>query len=249
MGKKKRKYRHLKGQRDYRKGSILNNNIDAGALEAAVFDLIAAAAADAPEIERRIEMAIREQASAPDAEKNLVNLEARRAEVTTQTQGLYLAHPDDREDLEAILTQLRVQRRELTQQIDEKRRDQQRIAIDPAGVVAKLQERMKAMTGADIAALPPAVRRELVQAFVERVEVNMETRDAEVHLRLPPWALESATEASGGGRLAPPSPSPTSYEATPGPGRTIRLAWADCRYVHVPGSRAPVCYECRRNAA
>ena len=246
VGKKKRKYRHRRGQIGYRKGSIFNNYMDAESLESAVFKLIVESTADAPQMQKRIEAAVEREAGADEADRELESLESRRKKVAEKVERLYLADEEDKADLEPALKRLKAERRELDAAIADMRASLAHAEFDPAEVTARVQERMASLTAADLAALPAPAKRELVEAFVERVEVDMETRDAEVFLRLPSWALESSIPANGGGRLAAGSASPTIHETHPA--SPIRLAWADCRYRNVHGSQEPVCYRCRRKA-
>jgi hypothetical protein len=71
----------------------------------------------------------------------------------------------------------------------------------------------------------------------------METKNAEVALRLPAWALQNGDLAM---RLEQGSPSQTVDETHQF--LTILLGIADCRYDYLPGRRW-ICYRCRRRTA
>jgi len=111
---------------------------------------------------------------------------------------------------------------------------------DPSEVAQRVLANLKQLPR-QLDDLTPVMKRHLVMGFVERVEVDMGTKDAEVFLKLPSWALNE-------GRLENSSPSSTVDETNPLVG--IRLALADCKYHYVRGSKTrQVCYKCRRRQA
>ena len=101
-------------------------------------------------------------------------------------------------------------------------------------IVARLAALREGLQG-----VSSVVKRELFAALVERVQVDLETKDAEVALRLPLWASGAASPM----RLAHSSASSTYCETHRLP--AVRLGFADCRYQHDRGKRS-VCYRCRR---
>lgn len=247
VGKKVRKYRHRRGRLGYIKGSPYNNFIRAPELESAVLTQVFEVIADAPAIRQRIFDAIDSQPSTTETQKKHVDLQSERKQIAEQVQRIAAALTDeDLDDAKPVLDRLRTRRREIDAQIEEISSEISRAALDPAALADTVLARLQDLP-AHAHDLDAIVKRDLLQAFVGKIEVDMETKNAEVFLQLPPWAMKSALEGSGEGRLAHSSPSSTSYETHPTP--TIRLAWADCRYHHVHGSNRPVCYRCRRKAA
>jgi hypothetical protein len=186
-------------------------------------------------------------ASTTDAEQRLVELQSERELVAKQLQRIAAALTDeDIADVEPVLDNLRSRRREIDAQIEKIFSEVQHAALDPEeladAVVARLRDLPAHADGLD-----SITKRDLLQAFVEKIEVDMATKNVEVILKLPAWAMKSALERLGKGRLAHSSPSPTVDKTHPMP--VVRLALASCRYIHVRGSHRPVCYRCRRKAA
>lgn len=254
-GHQKRYYRHRRGRTGYRKGSVYNRLIPAQALEEGVFDLIRRVSADEPHLRQQVINAIESQTShTPDAQA-LAALRREREAIAKKVQRIAETFNDeDLADAQPVLDRLRRQRRDVDQQIVEHEQASQYIDVDPealaAHVIARLASVDKLLTD-----LTPTVQRELVEAFVERVEVDMATKDAVVSLRLPPWALKNGDLPMC---LAPSSGSSTGHETHPpapaastaGPDLVIPLAFANCRYAHKRGSTTvPPCYHCRRRKA
>ena len=91
--------------------------------------------------------------------------------------------------------------------------------------------------------MPTFALREVLGGLVERVEGDMETKDVVVTLALPSWAVHQNSDVQPM-RLVATSASSTCYETQRV--LTLKLAFADCRYV-LASSRA--CYECHRRPA
>lgn len=240
VGKKVRKYRHPKSARGYRKGSIYNNYIRGAELEDAVLALIAETNADAPALFDEIMLAVRASEPAPSSAERLTALRAER-EAIAQRVRLVTRTFDEATlaDAKPELDAMTAQRRDLERQIFELEKQSALAAEDPEQlaeqVTARLAERPFHLHG-----ISAEAKRDLIEGYVERIEVDMATKDAEVSLKLPDWAYEGGF----GVRLASSSRSQTSH-GTP-PHLIVRLAFADCRYVRL-GSQ--VCYECRRRKA
>ncbi|MEM6392777.1 MAG: recombinase family protein [Planctomycetota bacterium] len=246
VGKKVRKYRHLNTKRGYVKGSIFNHYIRAAELESAVLTVVLETVADVPHLRQRIRSIMSQEQSASDTQRELDQLKKEREKVAQQFRRIMANMTDeDRDDIQPELNRLRARRRDLDAQIEKISGRLQYAADDPNevadAVVARLQELPK-----DASGLTPMTKRELLRAFVEKVEVDMATRDAEVFLKLPPWSLSPATSDDAGGRLGPTSPQQTASETHPI--LSVLLGFADCRYVH-DRLRRQVCYRCRRRAA
>lgn len=245
VGKKKRKYRHPRGRRGYRKGSPYNAYLPAPALEAAVLDLVLQVAANAPDLKGRILAAIKKQDDGSDSEQELAALDKQREDVAKRLQRISMTMTDDDlDDIAPVLDSLRSQRRSIDERIEKISGKVELSSIDPEVVIDNVRARMTGLE--DIGAIEPSVKRDLLEAFVEKVVVDMGTKDVEVFLKLPNWALKSAIAASEGGRLAHSSLSPIVDE-TP-LSAVFSLGYADCKYVYRLGERS-VCYRCRRRAA
>ncbi len=246
VGKKVRKYRHRRGNREYRKGSIFNNYIRAAELESATLDLVLEIAADVPHLRQRIMDAMTRKDDPTQLDQQLKQTQQER-DTLGQKFSRIMANmqPEDQLDLQSDLDLMRNRRRHLESRIATLTAQLRHIQADPGEtadvVVARLQALPRSHVGLDA-----VTKRNLLQAFVERIEVDMASRDAEVFLRLPAWALETASRGNGEGRVANSSPSPTVDETHPL--LSVRLASAGCQYVH-DRSTGQVCYRCRRRAA
>ena len=246
VGKKVCKYRHQRCRRGYGKGSPWNNYIRAAELENAVLDIVFEIVADVPSLRQRILDVMAELPSPTASRDQLEQLQTERTRLGESVRRIISnMTDDDRADMQPELDRLRSRRRELDAQIEKISGELEHAGEDPQAVADAVLRRLQDIpTATD--ALDVAAKRNLLKAFVERVEVDMATRNAEVFFRLPPWAADSALGASGEGRLAHSSPSPTVDETHPI--LSVPIAFADCRYDYVPGRRT-VCYRCRRRAA
>jgi predicted site-specific integrase-resolvase len=240
VGKKVRKYRHRRASRGYRKGSIFNNYIRAAELEEAVLTLVAEVIADAPWLREQVIASLR--ASQPDAEsaERLESLRSQREKLAQRVRFIMRTLSEEHlADVQPELDAIAAQRRDLERQIAELESKSAFAAEDPERIAEDVVSQLAAWS-ADFRSVSASVKRDLIEAYVERVEVDMATKNAEVSLKLPDWAFEGRL----GVRLANSSRSQTSHE-TP-PRLVVRLAVADCRYILRPFE---VCYTCRRRAA
>ena len=239
VGKKVRYYRHPGGSVGYTKGSVYNKMIPAVPLEEAVLDLISEVISNAPDIRARVLEAVTATAAPADAEQELAQLHQRREEITRRRRFIVRnLDKDTLADIKPELDRLTAEGRSLGRRIAQLEQSQRHAAEDPEDIADRVLARLTTL-GETTADLSPTTRRELLEALVERVEVDMETKDAAVLLRLPAWALAE----DGTMRLAASSASSTIHETH---FLAIPLGYADCRYHHVHGSHEPVCYRCRR---
>ena len=245
-GRKKRKYRHPRGRRGYRKGSIWNAYLPADELEAAVLDIVLNIAADAPAVRQRILDIMSDQHDASDVREQLERLRQERQSLGEKVSRILVNMTDeDREDMRPELDRLRRRRRELDAQIENTSAQAQHAQDNPEAIAESVLLRLQALPSS-AEGLDVATKRDLLRAMVERITVDMATKNAEVFLKLPLWAMETPLTANDKGRLAHSSPSPTVDQTHPL--LSVPLAFADCRYDYVAGRRS-VCYRCRRRAA
>ncbi|MFA9478971.1 recombinase family protein [Phycisphaerales bacterium AB-hyl4] len=251
---RKRYYRHRKGNANYRKGSILNRLIPAEALEKAVVALMREVPLDAPMLRDRVLQAITDRPSTDASRRQLAEAQRERDAIAKRVQLIFQTFDDaDLADAKPVLKGLNAQARALEHRIAELTRALEIVDVDstPEELADRVIERLSGLD-AQLVNLPAATLRNVLKAFVERVEVDMETKNATVTLRLPPWALHSGDLAMC---LAPSSASSTGHETHPGHdvsgrGLVIHLTHADCRYLHKAGcTTVPPCYDCRRRAA
>jgi len=241
-GKEKRQYRHLKGKRDYKKGSIFNRMIQAEPLEDAILKLIHQMLGDRSSLREKLLEVIEATAPSQSVEQDLNKLRQRRQKLADKFQRLIrLLTDEDHADAAPELERLRAERRELDQRIADLEHSMRRQDEDPDELADKVLERLQ-RNRKIFSETSPSTMRRLLEAFVERVEVDLETRDAEVWLKLPPWI---ALEGDKSDCLVPSSGFLTGYETNISP---IQLGYATCRYERIlkPGA---VCYHCRRASA
>jgi hypothetical protein len=147
---------------------------------------------------------------------------------------------DARQEIE----RLRNERRRLEEQIAAAEAAASARAVDPKQLADEIADRVSAQSklflGSDI---PTYALREVLASFVERVVGDMETKEVEVTLTLPPWAFKGGIGGERPLRLVGTSASSASYETQSV--LMLKLAEGDCRYVL---SRT-ACYECRRRPA
>lgn len=242
VGKKTRYYRHRKGRLGYRKGSVFNKMVPAQALEDGILDLIQQIITNTPDLRERLIAALIRQLSSSLTQQQLDDLKEQRSKLAARLQLIVRTLDEDSlADVRPEIDRLAEQRRALDKQIAQAELAIQRSTEDPQTLADKAIARLNSLD-LNWRSISPAARRDLVQQFVEKVEVDMATKEAEVSLRLPPWALQNGDWAM---RLAHSSASRTVDETHPLIG--IPLAYADCRYTLVPGRS--VCYRCRRRAA
>jgi len=242
-GKRRRYYRHRRGKIGYQKGSVYNKLIQAEPLEHAVLDLVQQVVIDAPDFRGRIREAVEAQRPSAETTQQLAELRQQRDKVARRVQTILQTFDEPAlVDAKPEMDRLGSQRQSLDQQIEELEGALQHSAEDPEALVDKALQTLTAMQG-DLRGLAASTKRQLLQAFVDRVEVDMATKDAAVHLKLPSWAFNSDGEAMC---LAHSSPSPTVCETHQG--SVIPLLAADCAYHHDRSNRQ-IEYCCRRRAA
>jgi hypothetical protein len=113
--------------------------------------------------------------------------------------------------------------------------------IDPARFANDVVERMASLSK-NFSGLSSFALRELLGTLIQRVEGNMETKEVEITITLPAWAL-AENDGKPPMRLVGTPPSSASYE-THGVS-ALNLGMADCRYV----LSQTACYKCRRRPA
>jgi hypothetical protein len=240
-----RYYRHRRGNRGYRKGSVFNHLFPAEPLEKAVLKLVQEVLTDIPNLRERVERYIREQMkTTPISDEALDALRQQRDAVRRRTEMIFSNFDEESlADAKAEIERLKAERRRFDEQIAASETAIKAMAVDPAKMADDVVSRVRALSknffGAD---MPTFALRELLGGLVERVEGDMETKEVTVTLSLPPWAF-----GEDGGlkavRLVGTSESSASYQTHRV--LTLVLAEGECRYVL--GRTA--CYECRRRPA
>lgn len=243
VGKKKRYYRHRRGRVGYRKGSVYNKLIPAKELEDAVLELIREVISDTPNIRRRTLAAIERELKASAQQPDLDQLIQQRNAIAKRVQLIVKTlDPETLADAQPELDRLAEQRRDLDQQIAQSKTFSRGTSEKPEAFADRVIERL-GQVRAGFDGMSSNGKRALLKQFVERVEVDMESKDAEVTLRLPAWALQEGDSVM---RLEDSLGSQTGCETHPT--LIVPLGTTDCDYDYVPGRRW-VCYRCRRLVA
>ena len=230
-----------------RKNSIYNRYIDAQSLEDAVLGLVLQVAQDTPNMRQRVADALASHGSPSSDSTELTQLQQQREDIAKQFQRISLTMTEeDAADIKPALDSLRAKRRSIEAQIEKISGRVVLSSITPEILIDAVMGRLADLPN-QVCDLEAGTRRDLIEAFVEKVVIDLETKDAEVVLRLPPWAFKTAFGATGEGRLVTNSLSPTVYE-TP-PILSVSLGLADCQYHYKPAGHERVCYYCRRRAA
>jgi hypothetical protein len=240
VGKKVRKYRHPRSARGYRKGSIFNNYIRAAELENAVLEQSSEIMANIPDLRENVLAAIRASAAEGDTAEQLNALRGEREKLAQRVRLITRTLTEEHlADARAELDAMAAQRRELDRQIDDLEKRSAFAAEDPneladrilAGIVNR---------SVSLDEMSASTKRELLETYVERIVVDMATKDAEVCFKLP----ESALEGGFGVRVGPSLRSQIDGDT---PHRlVIPIGVADCKYQRL---QRDVCYTCQRRAA
>ena len=245
VGAKVRYYRHRKGRRGYLKGSIFNRMFAAEPLEKAVIGELQRALEDEGDLEQRVRDLIADLSQqAPDASR-LDELRRRRDRLRRKVE-LIVASLDDETLAEAKgeLERLRGERRALGEEIAAVEAQQSFRALDADAVAADVMAKLRFLAQT-LGELPTFALRELLKAFVERVEVDMETKTATIPLVVPIGVRRNGgSDGEDAMRLVGTSASSVSYETHQE--IRIQLAIGDCEESLCGGRR---CYRCRRRAA
>jgi DNA invertase Pin-like site-specific DNA recombinase/AcrR family transcriptional regulator len=240
VGKKVRKYRHPRSARGYRKGSIFNNYIRAAELEDAVLEQIGEIMANSAALRDLVLAAIRASAPDGDTAQRLSVLRTEREKVAQRTRLISRMFTEEHlADVQPELDALAAQRRELDRQINEMEKRSAFAAEDPNELVDRVLAQVT-NSAVPVGEISASMKRELLEEYVDRVVVDMATKDAEVYFKLP----ESVLAAEFGVRLGHNSRSQTERD-TPHH-VVIRIGITDCKYQRLPRE---VCYVCRRRAA
>lgn len=244
VGHKVRYYRHRRGRRGYRKGSVCNRVLPAEPLEKAVLDVVQEVLTDLPTLREQILKVATEQSAVTDDGVALEELRACREQLRKRTELIVSTlDAETLADARPELERLRLERRSLDDQIAAKESAAQARTVNPV----ELTERIVA-TLADLSVkmktLPTFAMKQMLATVVEKVVVDMESKEVEIFLATPSSLVIPQQNGTDAMRLVTTSASSTSDETHQR--HVVRLAIVDCHYVKLPTS---VCFECRRRPA
>jgi hypothetical protein len=250
VGKKVRYYRHRRGRRGYIKGSVYNKMIPADAIEDAILHLVSELLTSDQSIRERVVAFVEAEAQRTTPTEQIADMRKRRDQIRRRTE-LVVSTLDEETlaDARAELDRLKAERRTLEEQIAAAESAMKMQSLDSQAIADAVLAQLRSMT-ANIAAMPKFALRQLLASIVSRIDIDMESKAADVSLVVPLgenffWGDLGGVEAM---RLVGTSASSTSDETHP-PLRVAigRFACAEHRIDRRGGASRP-CYACRRAA-
>ena len=252
VGKKMRYYRHRRGRTAYMKGSIFNKVIPAQPLEDAVVSLVAEALTSDKTLRDRIIGFVETEAQRTTPIEQIADMQKRRDHIRRRTE-LIVSTLDEETlaDARAELDRLKAERRTLDEQIAAAEAAMKMQSLDPQAVADAVLAQLRSMA-ANIADMPKFALRQLLASVVSRIEIDMESKSAEVSMMVPLDEKIFLGDLCGVKpmRFVGTSASSTSDE-THQPIRVAlgRFACAEHRVPKVSDRRVKEpCYVCRRAA-
>lgn len=244
IGQKTRYYRHKRGRRGYQKGAVFNKMIHAETIESAVLGAARKFFLEATDLRDRIIAIVQQQMEQVDA-VDLDELKKQRDQLRRKTEMIVSTLDEETlADAQQEIDRLKQRRRELDDQIEKIESTAAMSEIDPERTADAVLERLRLMT-AESNNLPVAALRAWLATVVERVVVDLETKDIEIRLMLPSDIIVNATKpAQNTMRLVGISASSTDYETHPF--LIAPLAMIDCQFQKASNH---LCYDCHRRLA
>jgi hypothetical protein len=250
VGKKVRYYRHKRGNRAYIKGSIFSRMIPAKPIEDAVINVVAKVLMTDETLRDRIIGFIEAESQRIIPTEKIAELQKKRDQLRRRTE-LIVSTLDDETlaDARSELDRLKSERRSLDEQIAAAEAAIQMQNIDAQAVADEILGQLRSMA-ANIADMPKFALRQLLGTVISRIEIDMETKAANIQMTLP--LIEKNFIGDLGGleamRLVGTSASSTSYETHPD--IRIKIGEFHCSEQRIVqrGFIETPCYDCRRAA-
>jgi hypothetical protein len=244
VGQRVRYYRHRRGRRGYRKGSIFNRMLPAEPLEKAVISVVQDVLGELPLLREQILKSVSKQSAISDDGAKLEELRTRREQLRKRTE-LIVSSLDEETlaDARPELERLRSERRSLDEQIAAKEASARARTINPEELADRIVAHLAEMS-AKMKTMPTLALRRMLGAVVERVVADVESKEIEIFLAVPSSCVLGQQGGWDAMRLVGSTASSTSYETH----RTLalHLAIADCRCIKLHGA---TCFDCRRRPA
>ena len=252
-------YRHPRGKRGLRAGSVYNNVIRADVLHDAAVKVLAEVLSDVADLRARLtQFVIDQRNSALQDRPDVAELEKERDDVRLQITSVIrslsgVALKDAQDDLERLGNRRNAIEERLNQikaghQIDA--RPIEEVVDDAMTLIA--QQR------GQLATLSIEPLREAIDKLVPSLSVDMETKAVDFTIALPTWAIQrraKMTKKRSGDENAEIQAEnamcpATSLRSQAGGWTQVLMAFAECTYEQLRGSTTkPPCYACRRKAA
>lgn len=185
VGKKVRYYRHRRGRIAYRKGSVFNKVVMAKPIEDAVIALVSEVLKGDETLRDRIIGFVETEAQRTTPTEQIADMQKRRDQIRRRTE-LIVSTLDEETlaDARAELDRLKSERRTLEEQIAAAEAAMKMQLHDPQAVADAVLAQLRSMA-ANIADMPKFALRQLLALVVSRIDIDMETKSAEVSLMVP----------------------------------------------------------------
>lgn len=199
------------------KGSVFNRMIQAKPLEDAVIKLVGDVLMTDETLRDRIISFIEFESQRTMPTEKIAELQRKRDQVRRRTE-LIVSTLDDETlaDARAELERLKSERRSLDDQIAAAEAASNPQDVDPQAIADAILAQLRSMA-ANIADIPKFALRQLLASVIDRIEIDLETKGAQIHMKLP--LIQKTFFGGPGGvkamRLEGSSASSTSYETHP----------------------------------
>jgi hypothetical protein len=256
-GPKTRYYRHKRGNRDYKAGSVYSRLVPAEPLEAEVLRVVREVLLQLPDLRiilmEQVGSALREQASHPAADVD--DMVRKRQEVRDRREMLVRSlDAETLADTQKVLAELTSEAHKLDAAIKQAQARQGAQVVDPQGLVDEMLGHLFEAAN-QLEHLPRVQLKGLIGLLIEEAVVDLETKDVRLTLKLPyALNLRSPRTDQKAMCLEPNSQLSTVHEtqalldlkAGASSPLGVILAAYKCEYLHKVGSTKPVCYLCTR---
>lgn len=169
---------------------ILRRMLPAEPIERAILEIVRTVLLNVPNLKRRVRDVVECcRRSARQEESDLKSLRARKTLIERKLEfAIDELETIAREVLQRKMNKLQNELRQVEEQIRQVESGAQLHGVDPGEIVERIVEQLKKV-GESVDSLPPTTVRRLLEMLIERAEVDLETRDLDVTLRLPAWAI------------------------------------------------------------
>ncbi len=192
-GKRVRYYAVSRGATVPVRGSILKRLIPADPIEKAVVAALRNVLLAKDELRQTVERMVREQTSMARVDDADVAKLRKQREMIAAKLSFVIDELDEigRDVAKGKIVQLQAQLRALDEQISSAKRNGGASEVDAETIVTGVLDQLESLSQS-IHELPPTAIRRVVQLFVAKLEVDLESRAIRLELRLHPWAIGAA---------------------------------------------------------
>ncbi len=245
-------YRHLKGRKGRRNGSVYNRLIGAKPLHEAAVKLLGEALLDEPELRPRLKEYVIAQREAGSIDApSVAELKTEREELKHTIDFIVrtlkgAALEDARPELERMgnrRNEIETQLAEVSAQQRKDLRPVEQVVDEAIAILAEESQRLLTLSAEPL--------RDAVNRLIPNLSVDMATKEVELSIALPVWATAAKPKPGKRSKKAKEEVCPPTTSWSPAGGWThIIFATAQCEYEARRGSKTlKPCYRCKRVAA